>query len=84
MGFLGKALQAAARATHSLTCGEPERESNETKYLREATEVIEEWQFRLQGWQRMSAPASDHGEVILSLSRCRERCVCLPMNKCSV
>ena len=53
-------LQAAARATHSLTCGVPDRESNEVKYLREATELIEEWQFRLQGGQRVSAPASDH------------------------
>ena len=33
---LGKALRAAARATHSLTCGVPDRESNEVKYLREA------------------------------------------------
>ena len=64
IGSLGKALQAAARATHSLTCGVPDRERNEVKYLREATELIEEWQFRLQGGQRMSAPASDHGEVI--------------------
>ena len=30
-GSLGKALQAVARATHSLTCGVPDRESNETK-----------------------------------------------------
>ena len=42
-----------------------DRESNEVKYLREATELIEESQFRLQGGQRVSAPASDHGEVIL-------------------
>ena len=46
IGSLGKALQAAARATHSLTCGVPDRESDEVKYLREATELIEEWQFR--------------------------------------
>ena len=31
IGSLGKALQAAARASHSLTCGVPDRESNETK-----------------------------------------------------
>ena len=65
IGSLGKALQAAARATHSLTCGVPDRKSNETKYLRKATEFIEEWQFRLLGGKRMSAPASDHGKVIL-------------------
>ena len=34
IGSLGKALQAAARATHSLTCGVPDRESNETECLR--------------------------------------------------
>ena len=69
IGSLGKAMQAAARATHSLTCGVPDRESNEVKYLREATELIEERQFRLQGGQRVSAPASDHGEVILIESK---------------
>ena len=36
IGSLGKALRAAARATHSLTCGVLDRESNEVKYLREA------------------------------------------------
>ena len=41
IGSLGRALQAAAKATHSLTCGVPDRESNEMKYLREATELIE-------------------------------------------
>ena len=59
IGSLGKAL-------HSLTCGVPDLESNEVKYLREATELIEEWQFRLQGRQRVSAPASDHGEVVFN------------------
>ena len=57
--------QAAARATHSLTCGVPDRESNETKYLREATELIEEWQHQLLSGQPMSGPPSEHGEVIL-------------------
>ena len=61
---LVKALQAAARATLCLTCGVPDRESNEVKYLREATELIEDWQFRFQGEQRVRAPASDHGEAI--------------------
>ena len=51
IGSLGKAPQAAARATHSLTCGVPDRESNEVKYLREATNLIEEWQYRLQSGQ---------------------------------
>ena len=63
IGSLGKTLQAAARATHSLTCGVPDPESFEVKYLREATDLIEVWQFRLQGGQRVRASASDHGEV---------------------
>ena len=65
IGSLGKALQVAAKATHSLTCGVPDRESNETKYLREATELIEEWQHQLLSGQPMSGPPSEHGEVIL-------------------
>ena len=65
IGSLGKALQAVPKATHSLTCGVPDRESNETKYLREATELLEEWQHRLQSGQPMSGPPSEHSEVIL-------------------
>ena len=64
-GSLGKALQAAAKATHSLTCGVPDREINETKYLREATELIEAWQHQLLSGQPMSGPPSEHAEVIL-------------------
>ena len=65
IGSLGRALQAAAKATHSLTCGVPDRESNEAKYLREATELIEGWQLQLQGGQAMKGPSSEHSEVIL-------------------
>ena len=65
IGSLGRALQAAAKATHSLTCGVQDRESDETKYLREATELIEAWQHQLLSGQPMSEPPSEHGEVIL-------------------
>ena len=65
IGSLGKAPQAAAKATHSLTCGVPDRESNETKYLREATELIQKWQHQLLSGQPMSGPPSEHSEVIL-------------------
>ena len=51
--------------THSLTCGVPDRESNGTKYLMESTELIEEWQHRLQSGQPVSGLSSDHGEVML-------------------
>ena len=47
IGSLGQAVQSTATATHSLTCGVPDRESNEVKYLREATELIETWQHQL-------------------------------------
>ena len=40
-------------------------ESNEIKYLREATELIERWQQQLQDGQPVSRPPSEHGEVIL-------------------
>ena len=40
-GSLGQAVRGAAKAAHSLTCGVPDREGNEVKYLREATELIE-------------------------------------------
>ena len=41
IGSLEQAVQVPAKATHNLTCGVPDRESNEIKYLKEATEVIE-------------------------------------------
>ena len=62
IGSLGWAVQAAAKATHFLTCGVPDRESNEMKYLREATELIEAWH---PSGQPMSGPPSKHSEVIL-------------------
>ena len=65
IGSLGEAMQAVAKATPSLTCGVPDRESNETKYQREATELIEEWQHQLLSGQPMCGPPSEHGEVIL-------------------
>ena len=51
IGSLGRALQAAAEATHALTCGVPDRESDEIKYLREATE-----QHQILSEQPMSGP----------------------------
>ena len=58
IGLLGKALQAAAKATHSLKCGAQDRESNE---IREATEVIEESQHQLLSGQPTSWAHSKHG-----------------------
>ena len=58
-------MRAAALAAHFLTRGVPDRESNEVKYLREATEIIEGWQMQLQGGHTMSGPPSEHSEVVL-------------------
>ena len=64
LGALGYAVKDAATATHSLTCGIPDRESNEIRCLKQATELIEEWQNQLQGVQPVSRPSSGHGDVV--------------------
>ena len=62
LGALGHAVRDVAQATHSLTCGVPDRESNEIKSLREATELIEEWQKQLQDGQPVSMPPSQRSD----------------------
>ena len=64
LGNLGCCVKEAAAATHSLTCGVPDRESNEIRHLKQATELIEEWQNQLQGVPPASRPSSEHGEVV--------------------
>ena len=44
LGCLGWFVKERAAATHALTCGVPDRESNEIKNLKEATELIDEWE----------------------------------------
>ena len=51
---------------HTLTCGVLDREGNETKHLREATEMIEGWQKRIQRGHSVSRPSCEHYEVGLS------------------
>ena len=41
---LGALVKETARATHALTCGVPDRESNGTKYLKEALDTSNDWQ----------------------------------------
>ena len=65
LGSLGWCVKETAAATHSLTCGVPDRESNEIHYLKHATELIEEWQRLLQGVQPMNAQTSENEEVVL-------------------
>ena len=57
IGSLGRALQAAAKAMHSLTCRVPDRETDETKYLRKATELIEAWQTSTSKWTANEWPS---------------------------
>ena len=61
----GKPCVLRPKPRTSLTCGVPDREVNEIKYLREATEVIEKWQHHFQDGQLVSRPPSEHGEEIL-------------------
>ena len=63
LGSLGQAVRAAAQASHSLTCGVQDRESNEIRNLREATEVVERWQQQIQDGQPVSKASSEHGEL---------------------
>ena len=63
-GNLGSCVKEAAAATHSLTCGVPNRESNEVRYLKQAAELIEEWQNQRQGVPPVSRPSSEHGDVV--------------------
>ena len=64
LGFLGWWVKETAAATHSLTCGVPDRESNEIRYLKEATELIEEWQKFIQWVPPLNAQTSEHEEVV--------------------
>ena len=43
---LGQLLKDTAGATHALSCGVPDRESNGARYLQEALDTIEEFQRR--------------------------------------
>ena len=65
LGCLGWFVKETAAATRSLTCGVRDREINEVKYLREATELIAEWQKQLQGVPPVNLQASEHEDVVL-------------------
>ena len=63
LGCSGWLVRETANASHALTCGVPDREGNETKYLREATEMIEEWKGLPQLGPSVSHPSCEHSEV---------------------
>ena len=58
----GQLVKDTAGATHALSCGVPDRECNEEKYLQEALDMIEEFQRR--GSRRGSS--SQQTEIILT------------------
>ena len=58
-------MKETAHATHSLTCGVPDCENNETTYLREAAEMIEEWRRLLQQGSSASHSSCERIEVVL-------------------
>ena len=45
-GCLGTVAKDTAGATHAVTPGVPDRESNETPYVKEALDMINDWQSR--------------------------------------
>ena len=65
LGCLGTLIKDTAGATHALTCGVPDRESNETKYLKEALEMISDWQSRCSRRSSDSQEGPDITEVVL-------------------
>ena len=65
LGLMGWCVKETAAATHSLTCGVPDRESTQMRYLKQAIKLIEEWQKLLQGALPVNAQTSEHGEVVL-------------------
>ena len=66
LGCLGWLIKETANATHSLTCAIPDRVSKETKYLGEATDMIEEWQRLVQRGPSVSHPSCEHSEVVFN------------------
>ena len=60
----GTLVRETANATPALTCGVPDRESNEAKYFCEATELIDKWQRQLQRGHSVSYPSREHNEVV--------------------
>ena len=65
LGCLGDLVRDTASATHALSCEVPDRDSNETKYLREALEIIDEWQARCSRRSSADHDGREAAEVVL-------------------
>ena len=65
VGCLGTLVKDTTRATQALTCGVLDRESNETKYLKEAPDMINDWQSRCSRRSSEDHADQDITEVVL-------------------
>ena len=65
VGCPGTLVKDTAGATHALTRGVPDRESNESKYLKEALDMINDWQSRCSRRRSESHDDQETTEVIL-------------------
>ena len=65
LGCLGDLARDSASATHALSCEVPDRDSNETKYLREALEMIDEWQAHCSRRSSEDHDGHETAEVVL-------------------
>ena len=65
LGCLDKLVRDTASATHALSCGVLDRDSNETKYLKEALEMINVWQARSSRRSSESHGGPETAEVVL-------------------
>ena len=65
LGCLRDLVKDTASATHALSCGVPDRDSDEAKYLREALEMIDEFQNRSSLRSSAGREGQETREVIL-------------------
>ena len=65
LGCLGTLVKDTAGATHALAYGVPDRELNETKYLKDALKVINDWQSRCSRRLSEGHLDRDSTEVVL-------------------
>ena len=65
LGCFGTLVKDTAGATHAPACGVPDREWNETKYLKDALKVINDWQSRCPRRSSGGRADRDTTEVVL-------------------